>query len=171
LEPNHFVQRTSVVGGGGLGFFVITSSSRQASLVSQCNRGLTSAALLTIAGLHVAWGFGSSFPFRDRVTLADCVVGGDDVPSRSACLAVGAALTTASALAADWLPLPRHVRTRGLRVMAAVLGIRGVLGLFNKTALVSPGSDSPRFQRLDRTVYAPLCVILAIEALFCSRES
>jgi Protein of unknown function (DUF3995) len=118
----------------------------------------------------VAWGFESSFPFRDRATLADCVVGSDEVPSRSACLAVGALLTAGAALAADWLPLPHRVRAKGLRAMAAVLGIRGVLGLINKTALVAPGSTSPRFQRLDRTRYAPLCLVLAINALISSRE-
>jgi hypothetical protein len=150
---------------------MITNTSRPSSLASRCNRGFISVVLLAIAGLHVAWGFGSSFPFRDRATLGDCVVGGDEVPSRSACLAVGAALTAGSALAADWLALPRRLRTRGLHVMSAVLGIRGILGLVNKTELVSPGSNSQRFQRLDRTMYAPLCLVLTINALLCSRES
>ena len=161
---------TSLVRCSWLGFVVITSESQPSSLASQCNRGFTSATLLVIAGLHLAWGFGSSFPFPDRATLADSVVGGSDVPSRSACLSVGGALIVGSALIGDGLPLPHRFRARALRVMAAVLGIRGILGLFNKTSLVSPGSDSPRFQRLDRTMYAPLCVILAIDALLCSRE-
>ena len=149
---------------------MITSESQPSSLASQRTRGFTSATLLVIAGLHVAWGFGSSFPFGDRATLADSVVGGNDVPRRSACLAVGGVLIVGSALFGDWLPLPHRFRAWGLRLMAAVLGIRGILGLFKKTALVAPGSDSPRFQRLDRTMYAPLCVILAIGALLSSRE-
>jgi hypothetical protein len=36
-----------------------------------------------------------------------------------------------------------------------------MLGLAGRTRLVSPSSASPRFIRLDRRVYSPLCLALA----------
>jgi len=36
---------------------------------------LTAITLFAIAGLHVAWGLGSSFPFQNREELADSVWG------------------------------------------------------------------------------------------------
>ena len=53
--------------------------------------------------------------------------------------------------------------------MAGVLGLRGGLGLFGKTDLVSPGSNSERFLRLDRRIYAPLCIALSLGSLAASR--
>ncbi len=144
--------------------------SSTASMSCRWIRELTSGVLLALAGLHVAWGFGSSFLFRDRVTLADAVTGTDEVPTRCACFTVAAILAVGSALAADGQRLPRTLRSRGLRAMAAVLGMRGVVGLLNKTSLICPGSDSTTFQRRDRTWYAPLSVCLACGALFSARR-
>ncbi len=114
-----------------------------------------------IAGLHVAWGGGSTFPFRDAATLADTVVGQVSVPNRLACNTVAGALVAAAALAAD-VPLgPRRLRQFGRIGVATVLAGRGALGLFGATEKVSPGSNSPRFRRMDRRFYTPLCFSLA----------
>jgi hypothetical protein len=122
---------------------------------------VTAMALVAIAGLHVAWGLGSSYPFQDRDDLADSVVGTDQVPSPMACMAVAALLVLAATLVAGLLPLPKRVRTIALRVVTAVLTTRGVAGVLGRTSTLAPGSDSPTFVRLDKRLYSPLCLWLA----------
>lgn len=117
--------------------------------------------LLAIAGLHVLWGLGSSFPFRDREELADSVVGTSAVPPLRACFAVASALALAAVLVAGLLPLPGRLRALVLRVVASVLLTRGVSGALGRTSMLSPGSDSPTFKRLDKRIYSPLCLWLA----------
>jgi hypothetical protein len=124
-------------------------------------KGLTAATLFALAGLHVMWGLGSSFPFRNREELADSVVGTSDVPPLAACMAVAAALTLAAVLVTGVTPLPKPIRTIALRIAATVLATRGLAGAFGRASTLSPGSDSPTFQRLDRRIYAPLCLWLA----------
>lgn len=123
--------------------------------------GLTATVLLAIAALHVAWGLGASFPFADRDLLADSVVGTDTMPSSRACFSVASLLVLAAALVARFVPLPRRLRAMALRVVTAVLVTRGVAGAMGRTSTISPGSDSPAFQRLDKRLYSPLCLWLA----------
>jgi hypothetical protein len=125
---------------------------------------LTAGALLTLAGLHVAWGLGSALPFRDRADLADAVIGGREVPGSAACFAVAGALGAGAALVSG-VGVAGALRRTGLLGLAAVLGLRGALGVLGRTDVVSPGSTSARFRRLDRRVYAPLCLGLAGGAL------
>jgi hypothetical protein len=130
-------------------------------------RATTIATALTLAGigvLHVAWGFGSSFPFRDRSTLADVVVGNDSVPGRRESLAVAGLLGIAAALVAAVLPVPRSLRRVGVTGVAAVLATRAGFGFAGATGRLVPGSDSPRFVATDRRVFAPLCAVLAAGA-------
>ena len=123
-----------------------------------------SVGLAGIAGFHIAWGLGSSFPFENGPALADAVVGSSAVPPPVACHAVAVALAVASGLCAD-LPVgsPR-LRRAGRRGVATVLAVRGLIGLIGRTDLVSPASSSPRFRRLDRRFYAPLCLLLSLGA-------
>jgi hypothetical protein len=114
----------------------------------------------------VAWGRGSSFPFKTKSDLSDAVIGSDAVPSARACYAVAAALFAASALVADAPVAPRKVRRLGRRVVGAVLAVRGIAGLIGRTDALSPGSASPRFRSLDRRYYSPLCLVLALGATF-----
>jgi hypothetical protein len=139
--------------------------------VADVTKHLTAATLAAIAGLHVAWGRGSPFPFSDRDQLADAVVGTRRVPSPSACYAVAGALGAAAGLVQGVPTLPHELRRLGLLGVAGVLGLRGVLGLAGRTDLVSPGSDSGRFRRLDRRLYAPLCVALALGVLDARRST
>jgi hypothetical protein len=125
---------------------------------------LTSATLAGIGSVHVAWGLGSPFPFSSRDELADAVVGSRAVPSPSACYAVGAALLTAGALVSDVPIGPRRVRRVGRGIVGLVLAVRGCAGLLGRTDALSPGSTSPRFRRLDRRLYSPLCLALALGA-------
>jgi hypothetical protein len=132
-------------------------------------RGATAASLLGLAGLHVAWGTGSSFPLPDRDALADAVVGRRSVPPPTACFAVASALTVAAALVADVPGLPRGVQRLGVAGVALVLATRAGLGFAGRTDVASPRSVSTRFRRLDRRIYSPLCLALAAGA-FSSRR-
>jgi hypothetical protein len=117
--------------------------------------------LAGLAGLHAAWAAGSSWPFASRAELADAVVGTPDVPGPVACLAVSAALGTAAAFADGWPARHQALRRTGVAGAATVLAMRGGLGLAGRTDVIAPGSVSARFRRLDRTVYSPLCLLLA----------
>ena len=103
--------------------------------------------------------------------LADVVTGraGGSVPSPAACVAVAALLTCAAGLVAGWPGSLPRLRRVGAAGVAATLGVRGVCGLAGRTDLVSPGSTSARFRRLDRRYYSPLCLSLAAAAASSAR--
>jgi hypothetical protein len=131
---------------------------------------ITGLVLAGLSALHVAWGLESSFPFSERGQLANAVVGTNDVPSRNSCFTVASLLALASAAVLKILPLPRTPRRVALTSLAGILALRAGLGLAGKTALLSPGSDSARFRRLDRQFYAPLCLGLALGVLKVRRR-
>jgi hypothetical protein len=120
-------------------------------------------ALLGMAALHAAWGAGSSWPMADRAELSDAVLGSPGLQrgGAAACFAVAGTLGTGAALVAGWPRQLDRQRRGAVAVMAAVLAGRGVLGLAGRTALVVPVSTGARFRRLDRRIYAPLCLALA----------
>jgi hypothetical protein len=127
-------------------------------------RVATVSTLFGIGALHAAWGRGSTFPFADRDQLNDTVIGRDATPSPAACFVVAGLLTGASALVAG-LPAPRsRLRLAGVCTVAAALGARAALGFSGKTDMVSPGSVSARFRRMDKRFYSPLCAALALGA-------
>ena len=119
------------------------------------------AALGGLAALHLGWATGSTWPLADRDGLADAVAGRPAFPSRGACVGVAAALGTASALVAGRPGRGSLVQRAGATGVVTVLLVRGGLGLAGRTDLVSPGSTSPRFRRLDRRYFAPLCLAIA----------
>jgi hypothetical protein len=125
----------------------------------------TPATLAGIGALHAAWGRGSTFPFASRERLNDIVIGRRATPSPVACYAVAGSLAAASALVVG-LPTPRNgVRRTGVVTVAAALGTRAALGFSGRTEMVSPGSVSASFRRMDKRVYSPLCLALAIGAV------
>jgi Protein of unknown function (DUF3995) len=127
-------------------------------------RSATTATLWGIAVLHAMWGRGSTFPFTSRDRLNDTVVGRSATPSPAACFGIAGLLATAGALVVG-LPSRRSwVRRAGVCTVAGVLGSRAALGFAGRTDLVSPGSVSPSFKRIDRRVFSPLCLALAIGA-------
>ncbi len=132
------------------------------------------AAALGLAGIgavHAAWGRGSSFPFGSRDELADAAIGGSEVPPPMACNAVAGLLVVASGLAVDVAVGPPGFRRLGRMVVAGILAIRGAFGLAGRTDLLSPGSDSPRFVRLDRKIYSPLCLTLSLATATAVRRT
>lgn len=130
---------------------------------------LTAATLIGLAVLHVAWGRGSSFPLADRDDLAEAVVGTSTVPGPLPCFGVAAALLVAASAVQNRPRWPRRPRRIALAGIAGILGGRGLLGLAGKTSGVAPGSNGVRFRRLDRRIYAPLCLGLAAGVLSADR--
>lgn len=122
----------------------------------------TATTLLAIGGLHAMWGSGSTFPFSDRHQLNDTVIGRGATPSPSACYGVAGLLAASSALVAGLPASDNRLRRAGVCAVTVVLGTRAALGFAGKTELVSPGSVSPRFLRMDKRVFSPLCLALAI---------
>jgi hypothetical protein len=123
---------------------------------------LAAAGLGGLAGLHALWATGSSWPLADRAALADAVAGRRRFPSTGACLVVAGLLATAAGLVgARPRRLPR-ARRAGAAGVTAALTVRGALGLAGRTDLVSPGATSARFRSLDRRVYSPCCLTLAV---------
>ena len=128
------------------------------------SRVATATTLLGFGGLHVVWGRGATFPFTSRDRLNDVVIGRNATPSPGACYGVAGLLTAAAGLVAG-LPTRRSgLRRAGVCTVALALGTRAALGFAGKTELVSPGSVSPSFLRMDRRVLSPLCAALAVGA-------
>jgi hypothetical protein len=125
----------------------------------------TVTTLTSIAGLHVAWAHGASFPFSDRERLHDAVLGGpSNRPSPTQCYAVAVALT-AGAVAVQRAASGRGRWSQlGAAGVASVLAARACTGFAGWTHHIVPGATSTTFRRLDRRVYAPLCLGLAAGA-------
>ena len=124
-----------------------------------------------LAGVHVIWAAGASWPLPDRASLSDAVIGHDHFPPPTACLAVAVVLAVGSALVAGRPAHPDRLQRIGAAGVVGGLAMRGLLGLAGLTHLVSPGSSSPRFRRLDRRFYAPLCLTLAALATPAVRQT
>lgn len=133
-------------------------------LSTRASADLAAGVLAAIGGLHVAWGRGSTVPFRTRFDLNDVVVGRQVTPSPPACYGVAAALAVAATSVA------RAGRGRGgfsrlaAAVVAVVLAVRAGAGLAGRTDALVPGSTSERFRRTDRRLFSPLCLALAAGA-------
>jgi hypothetical protein len=126
---------------------------------------LTAGVLAGIGGLHMAWGRGSTVPFRTRFELNDVVIGRQATPSPPACYAVAAALSVAAtsvALAGRGRGGFSRLSSAGV---AMVLAIRAGAGFAGRTDALVPGSTSERFRRTDRRLFSPLCLGLAIGAV------
>jgi hypothetical protein len=130
---------------------------------------VTAGVLLTAAGLHVAWGAGSSFPFRSTAELTENVVGSPHPPSRSACFSVAVLLGGIAAAVAVRPHLTVHRRL--LQLTSAVLGLRAIAGFAGRTDVLVPGSTSALFRRRDRQIFAPLCALLSAGVWSSSRRS
>jgi hypothetical protein len=124
----------------------------------------TAVGLGSISALHVLWGRGSTFPFRQRHVLNDHVIGRQVSPSPAACNAVAGLLAVAA------VSVERAARGSSItaRVAAAGCGVvfatRAGLGFAGRTDVVVPGSNSGAFRRNDRRIFSPVCALLALGA-------
>lgn len=126
-----------------------------------------SASLLAIAGLHVNWARGSSWPLGDHEALADEIAGRveADPPSAAACLAVACLLGAAAAFVDGRPRRAPGISRLGAAGVVATLAARGGIGMAGRTDLIARGSVSERFRARDRRVYSPLCLTLAALSL------
>lgn len=127
--------------------------------------GLIFVVLTATALLHIAWGFGMTWPTSDEQALVNAVLGmegASKIPPLGLTLAVAGGMIAAGVIAlwgasAVLLPLPDWICTAGLAVLAAIFLLRGVI-----TYLPVPMPAVQPFYRLNRLYYSPL--ILAIGA-------
>ena len=88
---------------------------------------LAAAGLAGLAGLHVAWAAGSSWPLPDKAALSDAVIGHDTFPSAAACLVVAGALTARLSFRC-WPSQHAHERLPARAARPALIGALAVRG-------------------------------------------
>lgn len=122
--------------------------------------------LICVSLMHAAWAFGAVWPAKDERALVDTVIGTPGLtkmPGRAVTLIVAAAIAAAG-FSALWsagliaLPLPEWIRVAAAPVLCLIFGLRG-FGTY------LAGSKWPRtepFASLDRRLFAPLCLFLAL---------
>ena len=120
----------------------------------------TTTGLIVAAGLHVAWGLGSNFPYKSSAEFVDKIVGTKRRPSRRDCFAVAVALSLAGVFTA--VPARTTLHQRMLDVLTAAFAIRATLGFTDGTQLFGLGGITPAFRTRDHYIYAPICAALAI---------
>ncbi len=136
-----------------------------------------SIILFAIALLHIAWAFGIVWPAKDEQTLINTVIGApgmSKMPGSGLTLVVAVGIASAAVFALSGaglltLPLPAWMQSAGLIVPAIVFGLRGI------SSYLTIGPLSARtqpFARLDRRLYAPLCLLLCLGfAILSARPS
>ncbi len=134
------------------------------------------AALLGLSALHTAWALGSPWPAANRRELAERVftqaeIGKFDggMPPAAATWAVAGALAgMAGAVAAAGA----GVRSRGLgRVTWAIAAVFGARSVAYLPSDLARGGPSDAYQRLDLTVYAPLCAAISAGTVAVARRA
>jgi hypothetical protein len=122
---------------------------------------LLSLAFFGIALVHLAWSLGSPFPAKTNDELADMVIGRPPMPGPAACLAVAIAAGFACALfvhltLSDAAPFERICAG----MIGVALAIRGIGGFFD--TWLRPATRGSRYERLNRSRYSPLCIVMAV---------
>lgn len=119
--------------------------------------------LLTVALAHFLWAVGSKWPVRDPHLLARTVIGkpGIERVPRLASLVVSLLLLGAAAIGAALAdPLSGGLLlTICGAVLALVFGLRGLAGY---TAAWRARFPLEPFATLDRRIYSPLCLVVAL---------
>ncbi|MDR3464946.1 MAG: DUF3995 domain-containing protein [Xanthobacteraceae bacterium] len=126
--------------------------------------------LAAIAALHVAWGFGAVWPCVGEAALVTVVVGyrSERMPPPVQCFIAAGAILAAAVVIALLAGLVRSPLPSSLVVLLGlgatmVFAGRGVAGYVPAWRARFPRQP---FARLDRSVYSPLCLVIA---LTCAR--
>jgi hypothetical protein len=120
-------------------------------------------ALVTIAIAHLLWAIGSRWPIRDPQVLANAVIGRPGVTRipRLGALFTGLFILAAAAIGTA-LADPASgglLLTLAGGLLTAFFAARGVAGY---TAAWRAAHPIASFAALDRKVYSPLCLIVAV---------
>jgi hypothetical protein len=121
-------------------------------------RNLAAVSLGSLSALHVLWSTGSSWPARDRETLAEAIGGFSRVPGTGACLMVATLLGTAATCVVGIPGYPARITRLGSAIASFVLFARGSVGLAGR---MPHAKRSRTFAELDRRVYSPVCLVIA----------
>ena len=119
--------------------------------------------LLTVSLAHFLWAIGSKWPIRDPALLAHTVIGAPGVERvpRLAALVVALLVLAAAAIGSalgDKTSGGLLLTLAGI-VLTLVFGIRGVLGYTSWWRARHPVEP---FATLDKRIYSPLCLIVAV---------
>lgn len=123
--------------------------------------------LVAIAGLHVGWATGASFPARDRDELVRLVVGarvGEPMPGRFATWIVAIGLLGMAAWTAalrGWIdaPIPDAWLGAGALAIVAIFTLRGIGGFFE--VVLRPSIRGTPYMIWSRRLYSPIALGLA----------
>jgi len=123
--------------------------------------------LTLISLVHLRWASGSTWPAKDEHNLVKMVIGEPNMhhmPSKKFILII-ALLIFISGIIALWggnaiaLPLPLWIREFGLFILAFIFGTRGLSTYMIAKQL---GKRTMPFKALDRALYAPISLLIAI---------
>ena len=131
---------------------------------------IESMLLAAIAALHAAWGGGVVWPRQNEEDLVRLVVGyrREQMPPPGHCFAAAGAILAAALIVGllagqSVSPLPPTMLTvLGIGVTAVFAG-RGVAGYLPVWRARFPREP---FARLDRLVYSPLCLLIALTCAY-----
>jgi len=123
--------------------------------------------LTLISLVHLRWASGSTWPAKDEHNLVKMVIGEPNMrhmPPKKFTLII-ALLIFISGIIALWggnaiaLPLPLWIREFSLFILAFIFGTRGLAPFLIAKQL---GERTMPFKALDRVLYAPISLLLAI---------
>jgi hypothetical protein len=123
------------------------------------------AMLVALALLHAFWGLGGRWPGHNERSLVALVVGRTHLmrmPGIVASMLVAAALLASiqdKLLSVDFGAPGEKIMHAGFWLACAVFALRGVAGFI--PPIFAYADDTP-FARLDRLVYSPLCLFIAL---------
>ena len=124
--------------------------------------------LAALGALHAVWATGSPWPAGSRDELRDAVFSqGESMPPDWATWAVAGLLVGSAGIVRHAAGPPPARRARALTLgLAGVFALRSVVYLPGDLA----GGLATTYQRLDLTVYAPLCLAIALGAAAVARR-
>jgi hypothetical protein len=127
--------------------------------------------LTLFAIFHIIWANGIFWPAKDEQALVKMVIGEPNmrkIYSSKLTYSVAIAFIIA-AIFALWggnviaLPLPLWIRELGVFLLAFIFGTRGLATYMIAKQL---GEKTQPFKMLDRTIYAPISIIIAIGFIY-----
>lgn len=129
----------------------------------------TPAGLAAIAALHAAWALGWRWPGGDDRELAERMIGaGAELPPAWATAVVASALAGAAAVVRAAARSPESPAAR--RLATAVAGILLLRGTVSIPIDLARGLTET-YERLDITIYSPLCLALGAGAAVAARPA
>ncbi len=123
--------------------------------------------LTIITLLHLMWANGIYWPAKDEYSLVKMVIGEPNMrqmPSKKLTYFIALAIFLGGIIAL-WganiiaIPLPLWIREFALFILAFIFGTRGLAPFLIAKQM---GERTQPFKSLDRSLYAPLCLLTAI---------